>query len=139
MVFVNSCPYFGGAEKWHLEAALAMKERGHQVRMMVRSNRPLAKRAREAGLAVFELPMSFDLDLYSFVRAYFYFRRVRPDVILLNDQRECRVVAPAAALAGVAARVQRKGWPYLKGSWRDRLVYCWRISSSTGQECPRTR
>jgi L-malate glycosyltransferase len=69
------------------------------------------------------LPMASDLDLYSLARAWLMFRRERPDLILLNDQRECRVIAPAAALAGVPVRVQRKGWPFLKGSWRDRLVY----------------
>ncbi|MFO8058036.1 MAG: glycosyltransferase, partial [bacterium] len=122
IVFVNSCPYMGGAEMWHLRTALAFCERGHDVHMLVRPG-PLAERARGAGLPVMKLPMRFDLDLYSFFRALLYFRRVRPDVVLLNDQRECRLIAPAAAAAGVKVRVQRKGWPFLKGSWRDRLTY----------------
>jgi len=122
IVFVNSCPYMGGAEMWHLRTALAFRERGHAVNMLVRPG-PLAERAREAGLSVTTLPMGFDLDLYSFARAFMFFKKLRPDVVLLNDQRECRTVAPAAALAGVPVRVQRKGWPFLKGSWRDRLIY----------------
>ena len=112
----------GGAEWWHLRAALALSARGHTVRLLLRRG-PLADRAREAGLAIDLLPLAFDLDLVSTARAFFLFRRHRPDLILLNDQRECRLVAPAAAAAGVRARVQRKGWPFLKGSWRDRLIY----------------
>lgn len=84
---------------------------------------PLADKCREQGLPVSTLAMSFDLDLVSLARAFFYFQRQRPDLIILNDQRECRTIAPAAALAGIEVRVQRKGWPFLKGSWRDRLVY----------------
>lgn len=122
IILVNSCEYMGGAEWWHLRGASALASRGHQVRLLVRRG-PLAERARAEGLAVDLLPMSFDLDLYSAVRAFFYFRRLRPDLILLNDQRECRLIAPAAAAAGVQFRVQRKGWPFLKGSWRDRLIY----------------
>jgi len=122
IVFINSCEYMGGAELWHLRTALAFRERDHDVSMMLRPG-PLAERSREQGLPVVILPMAFDLDLFSSFKALSYFRREKPDLVLLNDQRECRVIAPAAALAGIGARVQRKGWPYLKGSWRDRMVY----------------
>ncbi len=128
IVFVNSCPYMGGAEMWHLRTAVAFRQRGHVVNMLVRPG-PLAERARKAGLPVTALPLSFDLDLYSFAKAFMLFKKLRPDVVLLNDQRECRNVAPAAALAGVPVRVQRKGWPFLKGSWRDRLVYRYAVKN----------
>jgi glycosyltransferase involved in cell wall biosynthesis len=72
---------------------------------------------------VIALPFSFDLDPVTFFRALNFFKKDKPDLVLLNDQRECRIVAPAARLAGVRVRVQRKGWPFLKGSFRDRLVY----------------
>ncbi len=122
MVFVNSCPYLGGAELWHLRTAESLRERGHQILTLLREG-PMAKKAIEAGLPAAVLPMSFDLDVYTMVRAFLYFKREKPDLILLNDQREVRVIAPAAAAAGIKIRVQRKGWPFLKGSWRDRLAY----------------
>ncbi len=112
----------GGAELWHLYTAMNFRDKGHQVDMILRQG-PLAQKARENGLPLKILPMRFDLDLYTFLRAYLYFSKHKPDLALLNDQRECRVIAPAAAVAGVRVRVQRKGWSYLKGSWRDRLVY----------------
>lgn len=83
----------------------------------------LAQKARDEDLRVTTLSMAFDLDPGTFFQALSYFRRERPDLVLLNDQRECRLIAPAAGLAGVAVRVQRKGWPFLKGSWRDQLTY----------------
>jgi glycosyltransferase involved in cell wall biosynthesis len=122
ITFINSCPYLGGAELWHLRTAVKFVERGHRVTMLARPG-PLAERAAEAGVPVVILPLSFDLDLASAARGYAFFRRERPEVILLNDQRETRLIAPAARAAGVKVRVQRKGWPFLKGSWRDRLVY----------------
>jgi len=122
ITFVNSCPYLGGAELWHLRTALALRGRGHQVAMLLRPG-ALAQKAREEDLSVTTLPMAFDLDLSSFFQALAYFWRERPDLILLNDQRECRIIAPAALLAGIKVRVQRKGWPFLKGSWRDKITY----------------
>ena len=127
ITFINSCRYLGGAELWQLRTAEEFSRRGHQVALMVRRG-PLAQRARAAGLTVMTLPMLFDLDLYTFARAFLYFRREKPDLILLNDQRECRLIAPAAALAGIKVRVQRKGWPFLKGSWRDRLTYRYAVT-----------
>ncbi len=107
---------------WHLRTASAFQERGHRVSLLVRPG-PLAERSKKAGLPVTMIPMSFDLDLFSFFRAAMLFKKLRPDIVFLNDQRECRIIAPAAALSGVKVRVQRKGWPFLKGSWRDRLTY----------------
>jgi glycosyltransferase involved in cell wall biosynthesis len=122
IAFVNSCSYLGGAEQWHLWAATALAQRGHAVSLVLRRG-PLADLAAARKLPVTVLPMASDLDLYSLLRAYRLFRRDCPDLILLNDQRECRIIAPAAALARVPVRLQRKGWPFLKGSWRDRIVY----------------
>jgi len=127
IVIINSCPYLGGAELWQLRTAMAFRRRGHEVSMLLRPG-PLAERAREEGLAVTEVPMRNDLDLVSLFKAHSFFKRERPDLALLNDQRECRIIAPAAMLAGVKVRVQRKGWPFLKGSWRDRLVYAYFIT-----------
>lgn len=123
ITFVNSCAYLGGAELWHLRTAKALAARGHQIAVMARTGGPLAAEARKARLRVMTLPFSFDLDPVSFFRALSFFKKEKPDLVLLNDQRECRIVAPAARLAGVRVRVQRKGWPFLKGSFRDRLVY----------------
>ena len=122
IVFVNSCRYLGGAEWWQLRAAAALRARGHEPWLLAREG-PLRSRAVAAGFAGPALTLSFDLDLYAAFRAFRFFRDLRPDLVLLNDQRECRLVAPAAAAAGIRARVQRKGWPFLKGSWRDKLVY----------------
>ncbi len=122
IIFVNSCEYFGGAEMWHLRTALWLRGQGHEVKMLLRDG-PLAEKSLEKGLQVKTFPMAFDLDVFSFLGSWFYFLKEKPDLILLNDQRECRLIAPAALLSGVKTRLQRKGWPFLKGSWRDRLVY----------------
>jgi glycosyltransferase involved in cell wall biosynthesis len=122
IALVNSCPYLGGAEFWFLRAALYLKARGHRVELFCRPG-GLADRAENLGIPVTRLLMLFDLDLVSFLRFFFAFRRSRPQVVLLNDQRECRLAGPAGAWTGVPVRVQRKGWPYMKNSWRDRLVY----------------
>lgn len=122
IVFVNSCPYLGGAEWWQFRAAAALRERRHRVKMLLRPGE-LAQKAKQAKFNVETLPMAFDLDLYSFAMAWRFFRQFEPDIVIMNDQRECRIIGPAAKLAKVGVVVQRKGWPFLKGSWRDQLTY----------------
>jgi glycosyltransferase involved in cell wall biosynthesis len=107
---------------WHLRTALWFQDHGHEVKMLLRKG-PLADKAFGKGLPVKTIPMAFDLDIYSFFISCLYFLKEKPDLILLNDQRECRLIAPAAAVCGVKVRLQRKGWPFLKGSWRDKLLY----------------
>lgn len=122
IALVNSCKYLGGAEFWFLKAALYLRGRGHDIEFFCRPG-DLRDESEKLGLCPRVVPMRFDVDIDSFLRFYYYFRKFRPDVVFLNDQRECRLAGAAAALAGVPLRIQRKGWPYLKNSWRDRLVY----------------
>ena len=67
------CEYFGGAEMWHLRTSVWFRDKGHQVKMLLRKG-PLAEKSLENGLPVKILPMSFDLDLFSFLAHGFIFK-----------------------------------------------------------------
>lgn len=109
LVFVNSMRAFGGGERWVLEAADGLRARGHDVSVVARAQGALAGRARAAGHAVLELPMSGDLDIVSAGRLALWVRRRRVELACAGIQRAVRISCAAAKLARVRAVVERRG------------------------------
>ena len=122
IAFLNSCRYIGGAELWQIRFARWLASQGEEVRFFLRPGK-FSELVKKEGFELSEIPMRFDLDLASIFQLYLGLKRFSPEVVLLNDQRELRLGAPAGRLARVPLIIQRKGWSYLKGSFRDRLYY----------------
>lgn len=109
IVFVNSMRALGGGERWVLEAAEGLRARGHDVSVAARARGALAARARDAGHAVLELPMSGDLDVVSWGRLARWMRRRRVELACAGIERAVRIACAAAKLAGVRAVIERRG------------------------------
>jgi len=122
IAFFNSCRYVGGAELWQIRFARWLQEQGDTVKFFVRPGEFL-KLVKNKGFELVEIPMRFDLDLPSIFRIYIELKKFSPHICLFNDQRDLRLGAPACFLAKTPLVIQRKGWSYLKGSFRDKLYY----------------
>jgi len=120
--FVNSNPFWGGAEKWHLHAASFLAKRGHEVRFFARTEE-VAAQARKSGADVKLLPFRSDLDLETLFSLAREFRRERPDVLIFNSERDLRLGGAAGLMAGVKVRVHRKGISGVKNNRRYRWTY----------------
>jgi len=101
IAFLNSCRYIGGAELWQIRFARWLVSQGEEVRFFLRPGK-FSELVKKEGFELSEIPMRFDLDLASIFHLY---------------------LGPAGRLARVPLIIQRKGWSYLKGSFRDRLYY----------------
>ncbi len=120
--FVNSNPFWGGAEKWHVQAASYLAGRGHEICFFARTEE-VAGPAREAGLDVKLLPFRSDLDPGTLLSLTKSFRKLRPDALILNSERDLRLGGPAGSIAGVKVRVRRKGITGVKSNSRYRWMY----------------
>ncbi len=109
IAFVNSMRSLGGGERWIVEAARGLADRGHEIAVAARSGSELARRSRASGHATIELPMSGDGDLGSVVRLSSWFARRRSQIVCASVQRAVRIGSLAARLARVAAVVERRG------------------------------
>jgi len=124
VAFVNSMRSVGGGERWLLETAGGLRERGHLVSIVARSGSKLADAAREDGHPVLELRMSGDLDPPSVLGLSGWLRRERPDVLSVNVQRAVRIGCVAARLSGVGAVVERRGLNFeVRPTALNRWVY----------------
>jgi len=125
LAFVSSLRGWGGGEKWMLEAAAAMRGRGHAVVLVVQPGSELAARGRGLGLDVVELRLGGWLDPRSLAGLARVLRSRAITTACANLDKEVRQVRLAALLAGRRLRlVVRRGSPVpIKDNWHYRLVY----------------
>jgi glycosyltransferase involved in cell wall biosynthesis len=110
--FCNSNIPWGGGEKWHLEAALALSGRGWRVLFLCHPESEILKRLAGAP-AIQTLPfacgrLSF-LNPMKRLHLTRLFRREGVDSVIMNLPSDVKVAAPAARSAGVKHIVYRRG------------------------------
>lgn len=127
VVIANAEKGIGGAELWQIRFASFLQKAGDEVFFFLRKAM-LSARAKKQGFNVLEFGMRFDLDPVSLYKMTKAFRRISPDVVLFNSQRDVRLAGLCAFWTGVPVRVHRQGWTHLKASFRDRWVYRWLIT-----------
>lgn len=97
----------GGQNQVRL-TALGMLARGHDVSLACRRGAPLAARAREAGIAVHEIPFGGELSPRSAIAIARVLERVRPEIVQAHDPHSLTACllgrAPRPSLPIVATR-----------------------------------
>lgn len=124
MAFITSLPRYGGGEKWMLQAAEAMADRGHRVCLIGRPGGEVTRRAYALGLTVYPVRMGGWIDPLTLWELGRVLHREQVQVACVNVDKEIR----QAALAGQGLRglriVPRRGSPDpIKDNWHYRFVY----------------
>jgi len=130
-LFVSSLTRYGGGERWMLDAAAGLQERGHDVRVVARPGSVLSYKAPVRGIPWVSLQMRSDYDPVAILRLARVFQQFRPQVVCPNLDREIRLSAMALALAGAFSRsvrgarlIPRRGSEFpLKNNARYRHLY----------------
>lgn len=110
--FCNSNRAWGGGEKWHLEAALAMAKRGCKVFVMAGEGTPLLERARRHPELTTRARRFSGLDFCNplAVRACAsFFRENGVNRVILGLPADMKAAGIAAKLAGVPGVYYRRG------------------------------
>lgn len=108
LLLVNSAApeLWGGGEKWFVEGSLWFAARGHNVTLICRPHSKLLLRATERGVHCESCTFGGDFDPFALAHAVGVLRRVRPDIVLTNFNKESWQFGLAGALlrVPVAAR-----------------------------------
>jgi glycosyltransferase involved in cell wall biosynthesis len=113
---------FGGGEVWLLTMMRELRCRGHNVNLLCRPGVSLENRAKNEDFDVYTVKMRGDFDPVTIFHIWKLMRRLKPDIVCTNMDKELRVGGIAAKLAGIKAVIPRRGIDYpLKNSW----VYRW--------------
>ncbi len=123
LAFVSSLAAWGGGEKWMLDAAVAMRDRGHGVTLVAQPGSALARRGYAASLTVVPVRLGGWLDPRSLWDLAEILRRARVRTVCVNLDKEIRQGALAGLGRGIKL-VARRGSPdRIKDNWHYRLVY----------------
>ena len=124
--FFNTNKAWGGGEKWHLEYACGLRDRGYSVCIIAYKESPLHKKALKAGLQVFGIKLSN----FSFINP-FHLRNIRKILtqtatggVIFNLSRDLKAGGRAAKQIGIRRRIYRKGSATLvKNNFLNRYIF----------------
>ena len=117
---------FGGGEKWFVEAARGLADRGHRLTIVGRPGSRLLATAAERGIGTLEFGFGGDFDPLASMRAARLLRRARPDVLLVNFNKDAWLFGRGARLLGIPL-VARHGLMAYKGKFHYRLLHRWHV------------
>ena len=124
--FFNTNLAWGGGEKWHLETAKLMRDKGYNVVIFAHPNSDLLQKATELNIkteAQRITNLSF-INLFTLINLSRKFRKYKIDTIITNLASDMKVGSIAAAWAKVPNIVYRRGNArIIKNSWINRYIF----------------
>jgi glycosyltransferase involved in cell wall biosynthesis len=125
LLFADSVRVLAGAQRFVLDAAVGLRERGHAVTVQTHRGALLAQRARAVGLPVRELTMRTDAAPWTVLPLARLLRRAPVDAVVTTYDKDLRTAGLAARLCGrrIAVLHSRECDDPLKDRLRYRLFY----------------
>jgi glycosyltransferase involved in cell wall biosynthesis len=125
IVFMNSISkdIWRGGEKWMVNAAAGLRDRGHTVVCIGKTDAVWLQKAKNRGLEIKEMNIHADFDPFIIGQLFFYFKKIKLDLICCNFEKDVRLGGIAAKLVGVPSIFVRKGLSLIYNKLRYRLAY----------------
>ncbi len=112
--FLNSFPAWGGGEKWVIEAGVGLKERGHNITISSLPGSASELKAKDVGLDTFPLMLKLDIAFWKIPGLMRFFKKTKTEVVICVQNRDVKVGALAAKLAGVPVVLVKNGLDVIK-------------------------
>jgi len=124
VLFINSIgkDKFGGGEKWMVNAAKGLTERGYNVVMASRKNSRLLKYAAEKGVQTKVMTIRGDFSPLATLKIGAWMKRHKTDVLICNLNKDVRVAGLAARLVGRPVVLARHGMLLCSRKWKHKLT-----------------
>ncbi|MBN1929372.1 MAG: glycosyltransferase [Chlorobiaceae bacterium] len=124
VLFINSIgrDKFGGGEKWMVNAAKGLTDRGHDVVMASKKNSRLLKYAAEKGVRTEVMNIRSDFSPLATLKIAAWMMRHKTDVLICNLNKDVRVAGLAARLIGRPVVLARHGMLLCSKKWKHKLT-----------------
>jgi glycosyltransferase involved in cell wall biosynthesis len=113
IVFLNSCPVWGGGEKWTFTTAKALaKDPEYKVYIATGRDTELARRSAAAGLEVQPVNIKSGITVLNFVKTYRFVKFLQTkqiDIMFLNMSQDLKFGGITGKLANLDKVIYRRG------------------------------
>jgi len=123
ILFVNTYKDWGGDEKWTINIGKGLKAKGHSVVIASRPGRETESRALENDLDIFPLDIGPDIAFWKIPRIRKYIKTEGFDVVVCVQNRDIKIAALAAKLAGTKVVLARQALDAMKPQFYHRLAF----------------
>jgi glycosyltransferase involved in cell wall biosynthesis len=123
ILFVNTYKDWGGDEKWTINTGKGLKAKGHEVVIASKPGHETESRALENGLEIFPLDIGPDIAYWKIPGIKRYIKKQGFDVVVCVQNRDIKIAALAAKLAGVKLVLGRQALDAMKQRLYHRLAF----------------
>ncbi|ACD89376.1 MAG: glycosyltransferase [Chlorobium limicola] len=123
ILFLNSIGRnkFGGGEKWMVNAAKSLLDKGHCVTLASRKSSRILNYSREKGVPTTVIEIHSDFSPLQTMKIARYLREKRIDVLICNLNKDIRVAGLAARIAGNTVVIARHGMLLCSKKWKHKV------------------
>lgn len=109
--FCNSTKAWGGGEKWHLDMATRLHQKGHKIIVISGKNTPLSQNLKKTAIKLYQVNLenSSFLNPFKIAKIFKILRYENVLTIIMNLPRDMKVAGIAAKLAGLENIIYRRG------------------------------
>jgi|GEM_PF-324001 len=123
LFFLDSEKNMGGVERWMINTAGKLRERGHRSYFSGRKGSIFLNRSIEEGFEAFPLKIQSDFGIINIYKLASLFNQLHIDVIITNLNKDTRLAGVARLFVNKIALVSRHGLPILPNNWIYRLTF----------------
>ncbi len=124
--FLNTTSFWGGGEKPHLEYALKFLEKDYNCYIAASKKSPLAKKAKENNIKLFEIKysdLSF-LNIFKHIKLYRFLKKEKIDTIIVTTSQDVKAAGITAYFANIHRIVYMRGLAVsVKNSFLNRRLF----------------
>ena len=124
ILFVNSISKdeFGGGEKWMVNAAKGLYDRGHRITLASRKNSKIFEYASRKGLPTEAIEIHSDISPLKTLQIASFLKQHSIDILICNFNKDVRVAGLAARLVGTPVVLARHGMLLCSKKWKHKLT-----------------
>jgi glycosyltransferase involved in cell wall biosynthesis len=124
ILFINSISRnkFGGGEKWMVNAAKGLADRGHSVVLASKRNSRLLKYASERGVRTKIMNIGGDFSPLTTLKIAWWMKQNQTDVLICNLNKDVRVAGLAARIIGRPVVLARHGMLLCSRKWKHKMT-----------------
>ena len=123
ILFLNTYKDWGGDEKWTINVGVGLKKKGHHVVISSQPGLETEKRALERGLEIFPFHIGPDIAFWKIPKFSRYLRKNKIDVVVCVQNRDVKIGALAARVAGIPTIFARQGLDTMKRQFFHKIAF----------------